>query len=61
MSVLARGFEQAIKKGQASMEGHIQTLTEQNNEIIEKLNWVMTSYQKICDKLEVELDDPLEE
>ena len=60
MSIIGRTFEQAIKKGQDSMQKNVDNLTAQNNEIIDKLNWIMITQQKICDHLNITLDDPLE-
>jgi len=53
MSVIARTFEQAIKKGQASMDVHMKTITEQNNTIIDNENEMIDLLKKICDKLDI--------
>ena len=60
MSIVARQFQSAIKKGQEGTEKHIQTMVERQDMIIERLNWVMKSQQKIADHLKIKLDDPLE-
>ena len=51
----------AVKKGQDNAAKHIQVLQKQNDDIIERLNWMMKATQKLADKQGVELDDPLEE
>jgi predicted RNase H-like HicB family nuclease len=53
MSIVGRTFEQAIKKGQQSMDVHMKTITEQNNTIIDNMNEIIDLQKKICDKLEI--------
>lgn len=52
-------IQQAIKKGQHSIDKSIDTLTVQNGEIISRLNWLMVANQEICNKLDITLVDPL--
>lgn len=35
-------------------------LKKSYEEIVEKLNWVMTTQQEICNSLKIKLEDPLE-
>ena len=57
MSILARGFEGAIKKGQESMKQNLDVLSEQNEEIIKNLkeiiknlNDIMKVLHELCKK-----------
>ena len=50
----------AIATGQKSVEKYTSRMIEQNEAIIERLNWVMVSNQAICDHLKIKLKDPLE-
>jgi hypothetical protein len=44
----------AIKKGQESMQEHIDTLTEQNTTIIDNMNEMIMLLKKVCVKLDVD-------
>jgi len=52
--MIGRTFEAAIKKGQDGMDKHIQTLTEQNNIMIDNMNEIIDLQKAICKKLEIE-------
>ena len=51
MSIIGRTFEQAIKQGQNSMEGHLAKITALMETIITNENEIIVQQKKICDKL----------
>jgi hypothetical protein len=66
--VVAKGFETAISSGQKSFEKLLKTIIEQEQkileeqaEIIDRINWIMITQQKVCNNLKIKLKDPLEE
>ncbi len=54
-------FTKALARGQGSVEKYIKVLTDQNEEMIAKMNWIMEAQQAMCDNLKVTLKDPLED
>ena len=54
-------LKKALRKGQVSTKQYAQQVKEQQDEIIDKMNWIMKAVQKIADASGIELDDPLEE
>lgn len=59
MGVVEKSLQGAIKQGEESIAKYIEKLVAQNEEIIDRLNWAMTSQQMICDHLKIKLPDPL--
>ena len=55
------GMQQAVSLGQKNVEKYIAKLSEQNEAIIDRLNWQMKAIQQICNSLDIKLKDPLEE
>jgi hypothetical protein len=53
MSMIVRGIEDAIKKGQASVAENIKILVEQNNTMIDNQNEMITLMLKICKKFKI--------
>jgi hypothetical protein len=54
------GLQTAMRRGEQNTMKYARALQEQNDEIIDKLNWMLTTQQKICDHLKIKLADPLE-
>ena len=50
----------AIATGQKTVEKYTSKMIEQNEAMIDRLNWVMKVQQQIADHLKIKLDDPLE-
>jgi len=53
MSIIGRTFESAIKKGQDSMKSNMDKLSNQNDEIIDKLNELIINQHRILKKLDI--------
>ncbi len=65
MGIIDNKFQLAMNKGNRSTKKAAKDLEAQltnfEGNIVDRLNWIMKTQQKIADKLEIELDDPLEE
>ena len=65
MGIIDNKFQLAMNKGNRSTKKAAKDLEVQltnfEGNIVDRLNWIMKTQQKIADKLEIELDDPLEE
>ena len=61
MGIIDSSLKSAIDKGKASTEKYASKMIEQNEAMIDRLNWVMRTQQKIADHLKIKLDDPLED
>jgi len=53
-------LKKALKSGHQSVEKYTSKMMEQNEAMIDRLNWVMKVQQQIADHLKIKLDDPLE-
>ena len=61
MGMIDKKFQKALDKGRNSVNSSVEKVTNQQQEIIEKLNWVMETQQEIANHLKIKLKDPLEE
>lgn len=61
MSIQGKMMNRLQVQAKNQLEKGTEKLLESNNEIINRLNWVMKAQQQIANKLEVVLEDPLEE
>jgi len=61
MGMVERKLKQAQEKGMGAVNSSVEKVTNQQAEIIEKLNWVMQVQQEMADAQKIKLKDPLEE
>jgi len=60
-NIQGTAMQKAIKMGTSSFERQAEKIVELQKEIVEKLTWVMQVQQKIADRFEIKLVDPLED